>query len=191
MSRLYRVAGVDPALKNLGLAKMLFDLDTLELVELTRLSLVSTERDNSKQVRRNSDDLRRCKILYDGFQTFVGDCSCIFAEVPTGSQSAAGMKMCGVATMLLATSPVPVIEVQPTDTKLASVGSKTASKRQIIEWASGAFPHKDWLTAKSKGVLRLVDANEHLADAVAVCHAGVQSDQFKQLVAMIRGSLAA
>ena len=190
MALLYRVAGVDPALKNLGLAKMTYDLETGRLVDLLSLRLVQTEKDDSKQVRRNSDDLRRCKILYPAFQAFVADCSCIFAEVPTGSQSAAGMKMCGVATMLLASSPSPVIEVQPNDTKMASIGSKTASKAQIIEWASSKFPHPDWLHARGKATGPLIADNEHLADAVAVCHAGIQTDQFKQLVSMMRSMAA-
>ena len=51
----------------------------------------------------------------------------------------------------------------------------------MINWAFDKHPDVNWITKKRKGSLRLTNANEHLADAIAVIYAGIQSDQFKQL----------
>lgn len=187
---LVRVSGVDLGFENLGLASAVLDIKTGELV-VTGIKLVHTEIMAGKQVRKNSDDLRRCRELYEGFQRWVLGSACVFAEIPTGSQSAAGMKMCGLSIMLAASSPVPVIEVTPSETKLASVGNKTASKQQIITWAHDQWPGLEWIKhGSSKRADKLTNANEHAADACAIIKAGVGTTQFKQLTTLL-ASMAA
>lgn len=182
-----RIAAVDPALSNMGMVKMWLDLDTMAL-KFDDMKLVQTERQVTKQVRQNSDDLRRAKQLSKEFHAFVADCKIVFAEVPTGAQSARAMYAFGVAVGILAGCPRPLIQVQPSETKLATVGTKTASKEEMMEWAFEAYPDAPWLTRKVKGVIKPVDKNEHCADAAAIAHAGIKTEQFRGIIEMWRSS---
>lgn len=185
-----RIAAVDPALANLGMAKLALDLDTMKL-SVIDLMLIETDKQTTKQVRQNSDDLRRAKALTKGFHEFIGDCALVFAEIPTGAQSARAALAFGIAIGMLAGCTKPLIQVQPSETKLATVGTKTASKDEMIDWAVETYPDAAWLKAKSKGVMRFIAKNEHMADACAIAHAGIKTDQFLQLVAMLRTREAA
>ncbi len=183
----YLVAGIDPALKNMGVSIMRLNLDTLEL-ELLDLKLFETEKMTGKTVRQNSDDLRRAQELHRGLHENLTDVTVAFAEIPTGAQSARAALSFGVAIGILASCPVPIIQVQPWETKLATVGTKTASKQEMIEWAGEQYPDGPWLRRKLHGELVLVDKNEHLADACAICHAGVKTDEFQRLRSFWRAS---
>jgi Holliday junction resolvasome RuvABC endonuclease subunit len=180
------VSSFDPSLRNFGMAKLTLDLDTLAIT-IADLKLIKTEKQASKQVRQNSDDLRRAKELVREFQSFAGGTRIGFAEIPSGAQSARAAYSFGVSVGILAASPVPLIQVQPFETKLASVGTKTASKEEVIEWAVEAYPDAPWLKRKNKGNDVLLNDNEHLADAVAIAHAGIKTDQFRQIRALWLG----
>jgi len=196
LSSIIRVAGIDPSLSNFGMAKMLLNAETLAL-ELVEIATICTEPRKGKTVRQNSDDLRRAHELYSGFQAWMKDCTIGFTEVPSGSQHSRSALGFGLAIGVLASSPVQLIEVMPVETKLASVGSKTAEKPEIIAWAAANYPHAPWQTYQKdvtvKGKLKrragdLHDNNEHAADACAVIHAGIQTPQFKQLLALLKSS---
>lgn len=182
-----QVAGIDPALKNMGVARMALDTETLKL-ELLDLRLFETEKQTGKTVRQNSDDLRRAKELVQGLHETVADCAVVFAEIPTGAQSARAALSFGVAIGVLASCPKPIIQVQPWETKLATVGTKTASKQEMIEWAGETYPDGLWLRRKLHGEMVLVDKNEHLADACAVTHAGIKTEEFQRLMAFWRAA---
>ena len=63
MSKVIKVVGVDPSMSNFGLAIGTLDLDTDKL-EIHGLELVETKAGGTKKnVRVNSDDLRRAKEL--------------------------------------------------------------------------------------------------------------------------------
>lgn len=177
------VSAFDPSLANFGMARLSLDLQTLRF-EVQALQLVQTEKKASKQVRQNSDDLRRARELAIAFQEFAALTKIGFAEVPTGAQSARAMYAFGVSVGLLAACPVPLIQVQPHETKLATVGTKTASKEEMIEWAVETYPEAPWLKHIRGGKEVVGNKNEHLADALAIAHAGVKTDQFQQLRAM-------
>jgi hypothetical protein len=166
------------------MAKLELDLDTMTLGVLD-LELIDTERMVNKSVRQNSDDLRRSREIIKLFHAFVGDCSLAFAEIPSGAQSARAALSFGISIGLLASCPKPLIQVQPFETKMATVGTKTASKEEMIIWATEKFPDAPWLRAKG-GKKQVLNSNEHLADAVAIAHAGIATDQFLQLMAMRR-----
>jgi hypothetical protein len=193
-----RVAGVDPAFANFGIARMQLDLDSLGL-RLERVRTITTEKlaGKKKAIRQNSDDLRRAKELHDGFHEEIQDCRLVFAEIPSGAQHARSAFGFGAAIGVLASCPIPVIQVMPLETKLASAGFKTAEKPDIIRWAATTYPDIDWQTYHKdvivKGIVRrkigdLHEDNEHAADATAAVHAGIQTDQFKQLLALWRSS---
>lgn len=177
------VSAFDPSLANFGMARLALDLTTLHF-EVQDLKLVQTEKQTSKQVRQNSDDLRRARELARAFHDFAAQTKIGFAEVPTGAQSARAMYAFGVSVGLLAACPVPLIQVQPYETKLATVGTKTASKEEMIEWAVAAYPAAPWLKHIRGGKEVIGNKNEHLADALAIAHAGVKTDQFQQLRAL-------
>lgn len=186
-----KVVGLDPALSNLGIAIARVNIRTMEII-VDDLRLVQTDADNknSKTVRKNSDDLRRARLLYEGMVEACDGVSFAIAEVPVGSQSSRAMASYGVCLGLLAACPVPIVQVQPTETKLASVGSKTASKAEMIEWAMGKHPSAPWIMRKFNGRMEPVDKNEHLADAIAAIEAGIRTDQFKQATALLKAMKA-
>jgi len=195
MSKKITILGIDPALANTGIAVMRFNLETSEL-ELDALSLLETAPSkDGKKVRKSSDDLDRMLTLHAGVQGAISMFSPAFvvAEVPSGTQSARASFSNGGCCMMLAAVQyvVPLIQVSPTEVKVASVGHKHAAKEEMIEWAVGKYPAAQWLTVKRKGQMELVAKNEHLADAVAAVHAGIKTQQFLSAAAVLRSIRAA
>jgi hypothetical protein len=194
---LIRVAGIDPSMSNFGISRLLLDCDTLELsLEHFRTIQTEPQRGSKKVVRQNSDDLRRAQELHAGFQEELKGCILGFTEVPSGSQHSRSALGFGMSIGILASSPIPLIEVMPAETKLASVGSQTADKPEIIAWAAALYPDAPWLRYQ-KDVIRgkkkrkagdLHDDNEHVADSIAVAHAGIRTSQFKQTLALLRAA---
>lgn len=186
-----RVAGMDPSFANYGIVAM--DVPVQRGKPLLRaMRLISTDGRDRKVVRKNSDDMRRAAELHAGVGEFIAGnkCTLAMAEIPQGAQSARAAWCLGIALGVIAGVQIQIIQVSPIETKLATVGSKTASKAEMIEWAVSEYPDANWLTHKSKGKIIYSAANEHLADAVAVTHAGMKSEQFQQLVT-IMGSVRA
>jgi Holliday junction resolvasome RuvABC endonuclease subunit len=175
------VVGVDPALAHWGMCRAAINLSTLE-VKVVDLLLVDTEKTGSKQVRASSDDLRRASELRAAFHRFCVGAAMVIAEVPSGTQSARGAMSNGICLGVLASSPLPIIEVSPMETKLATVGKKTASKADMIAWATAMYPAAPWLMSRG----RLVAKNEHLADAVAIVHAGLRTQAFQSSISVLK-----
>jgi Holliday junction resolvasome RuvABC endonuclease subunit len=186
------IAGLDPALSNFGMAKGILDLKTGEF-ELKELGLQQTEKTTVKTVRTNCDDINRSRQIYDAMNDFLSDVRIVFAETPVGSQNASGMKAYGVSVALLATLVTPPIQVTAGQVK-AVTGKRNATKNQVIEWAAKQYPDAKWLPARltktsdpesfpkhPNGDL-LHKVNEHMADAIAAIHAGVESDEFIKLI---------
>jgi hypothetical protein len=195
------VAGLDPAFANFGIARMHLDLDTLSMA-LVRFRTISTEATKQKKViRKNSDDLRRAAELHDAMHEEMAGCTLAFAEIPSGAQHARAAFGFGVAVGVLASCKIPLLQVMPLETKIHSVNNKKAEKPEIISWAAGLFPDADWLryekdTRNKKGHLanRAGDLhldNEHVADAIAIIHAGVRLPEFKQSLALLRATAKA
>ncbi|WKZ86267.1 hypothetical protein N5B55_04775 [Ralstonia pickettii] len=189
-----KLLGLDPSLSNFGIAKMTLDLTDMS-VDVDDLVLVKTEPEQDKKkkkaVRQNSLDLERGRILHDALIEHAKGFQIAVAEVPVGSQSARAMASYGVCIGVLAACPVPMIQVTPSEVKMAGFGVKTATKDEMIEWAMQTYPAAPWLMRKEKGKLLPIAANEHLADAVAAVHAGILTDQFRQATALMRGLKAA
>lgn len=185
MSSVIKIAGIDPALANFGMVRGLFDIETGALrIESSRL--VQTVKDGSKQIRKGSDDLRRCREIVEAMQGFLSGVVLGCAEVPSGgAKSADALKSLSMATALLGACPVQLIEVNPAEVKLATVGKKTAAKEDMIEWAIDMHPEVEWFTYKRAGKTLYSDKNEHIADAVCAIYAGIQTQQFKNLVATL------
>jgi len=167
------------------MAKGVLDLETGHF-KLTDISLVKTATSTNKRVRKNSDDLERAKKLYKGIHAFLLDVDMVCVEIPVGSQTARAMMSYGACIGLLASVNIPMVQVTPTEVKLAGAGTKTASKQAMIDWATQRYPNAEWLTKKQKGVVSFIGDNEHIADALAAIHAGVRTEQFNQAIAFYR-----
>lgn len=192
---------IDPAFANMGLARVIVDTETMR-ISWRGFLLVRTERDHHKQVRKSSSDLERAKLLHDSLRDWVGEATLAFAEVPGGnSQSAVAARGLGIAVGVLASCPVPLIEVSPKEVKMVVSGGQSKesiSKAQVIAWAEKRWPDADWMRHEksSKGRVGkaglvgayrtgdLVNDNEHLADAMVAVAAGIQTHEFKRLVAL-------
>lgn len=109
-------------------------------------------------------------------------------EIPVGSQSARSMASYGICIGVVASIDKPLIQVTPAEVKLVATGSKTASKDDMIKWATEMYPEGQWLTTNKKGVVSFVNKNEHMADAIAAMHAGVKTDQFKGMLSAFRAA---
>jgi Holliday junction resolvasome RuvABC endonuclease subunit len=175
-----QVVGVDAAFSNMGFA--IADIDLISKKILVKdIKLVKTESMSGKSVRKSSDDLRRAKQLQAALVANSDHCYVAFVEVPHGSQSARASWSLGIAVGVLSSCPIPIIQVNAEQVKMASIGKKTASKMDIINWAYKLYPDLPWLKSKD----RLIQANEHMADAIATLHAGVLTDDFKLAVSMV------
>ena len=183
MTNVIKVAGIDPALSNFGMVRADFDLAT-GCVRIESVRLVQTVKDGSKQVRKGSDDLRRCREIVEAMRDFLDGVTLGFAEVPSGgAKSANALKALSMATALLGACPVQLIEVSPAEVKMATVGKKTAAKEDMIDWATETHPEAEWITYKRNGEMLLADKNEHIADAICAIYAGLRTQQFKNLTA--------
>jgi len=183
MSKLI-IAGLDGSLRNFGMTKMSFDI-TSGALDILDLKLIETQKDKSKSVRASSDNLLRAQEIARGVDDFLKDVTVCFAEVPSGGQDYNAVLGFGITIGIYAGIKIPLLEVAPIETKKCTVGTRTASKQEMIEWASETYPNAPWLTTKRAGVLVPTLKNEHLADAAAICHAGIVTPAFKQVQAIL------
>lgn len=186
---LLKVLGMDPSLRNWGIAAGMLDTDTGKLTIKT-VQVIQTSEPKGKQVRQNSADLHTAKQLMEGVAPFLEQANLIFVEVPVGSQSARAMASYGVCVGVLGAiraHGTPFFEVTPTEVKKSTVGSKTATKDEMISWAMATHPEAPWPMKVVKGVSSVVTGTaEHMADATAAIHAGLAGNEYKQLAAMMR-----
>lgn len=188
-----RVVGLDPSLRNWGVSKGSFDLYTNKLTVDT-LDVINPVLTKNKQVRQNSLDLESAKQLFGQVYTHIKDAHVVCVEVPHGSQSARAMASYGICVGVLGAiraSAVPFIEVSAAEVKLGSVGKKTATKQEMIQWATNNHPEAPWPTYKEHGKDLISEAKaEHMADAIASIYAGRETNQFQQLIQILKANHA-
>lgn len=191
-----KAIGIDPSLRNFGLVVAEIDISTEDYsFQIKEMLLAKSEGDKTskKTVRKNSDELRRAKVLYDAMISMIKKHNAAFAfvEVPVGSQSARAMASYGVCIGVLASCPIPMIQLTPTEVKLAGTSIKTATKQEMIEAAVIDHPEAKWLSYKRNGELQLSENNEHLADATFAIKAGMNTDEFRIAAEMMKNAHAA
>lgn len=187
-----KVVGFDPSLRNWGIAKgVLIPSQEMQL-SIDWLDVIQPVLPTGKQVRQNSVDLESAKQLAEAAWAAAKGAQAVFVEVPVGSQSARAMASYGICVGVLGalrTSGIPFFEVTPTEVKLASTGKKTATKLEMIEWASTKHPEANWPTYKSNGSTHISEAKaEHMADAIAAIYAGVACNSFQQMLAFTKAA---
>lgn len=182
-----KLVGFDPSLRNWGMASAHYSLESGTLT-VEKLDLINPVLPTGKQIRQNSFDLESAKQLYSHALAFAEGAHAVFVEVPVGSQSARAMASYGICVGVLGalrSSGLAMFEVTPTEVKLAGPGNKTATKQQMIQWATAKHPEAKWPTFKQHGISTISESKaEHMADAVAAIHAGIACNLFRQLLAM-------
>lgn len=183
MARL-NVLGMDPSMNNWGIAAGNLITETSQLT-IAHLACTRIAEAKGKQVRQNSHDLRTAQGLTEGVLPFK-KAHIVFAEIPQGSQSSRGSLGAGMCIGVLGALRAlgcQFIEVTPTEVKMASVGKKTATKAEMIEWAMATFPNAPWPLHHGK-----INAGmaEHMADACAAIVAGLRTNEYQQIAAIMR-----
>lgn len=178
-----KILGIDPSLNNFGYFFGILDLNTgfLENPHVY-LSQLPEKKSDKKVVRQNSHDMDCARFHIDNLKAFIShhqpDVVCV--ELPVGSQTARAMASYGICIGIIAGITTPLIQVTPTEVKLAATGIKTATKSDMIKWAVEQFPDAQWLKHGGK----LTAKNEHIADALGAIYAGVKTDQFKLITSL-------
>ena len=188
----FNVVGMDPSLRNWGIAKGVLIPSQKMQVRIDWLDVIQPVLPTGKQVRQNSVDLESAKQLCEAAWKAAQGAHAIFVEVPVGSQSARAMASYGICVGVLGalrTSGVPFFEVTPTEVKLASVGKKTATKAEMIEWGVKQHPEAQWPTYLSNGTMKISEAKaEHMADAIATIYAGIACNSFQQMLSFMKAA---
>lgn len=182
-----KVVGMDPSLRNWGLAGGIFDLDTWKL-ELKGMTVLRPVLPEGKDVRQNSSDLVAASTLYREAFDLTEGAHAVFVEVPVGSQSARAMASYAICIGVLGAlmKHRPIYQLNPTEVKVVATGKGTATKREMIQWAMKQHPAAPWPTHITNGKTVVTESTaEHMADAVAAIHAGVVSSQFTQTMALM------
>lgn len=179
------VLGMDPSLRNWGLASANFDPATGLLYDLT-LSVIQPKETTGKQVRKNSKDLEIARLLSEGLVAPVRAAKVIFVEVPVGSQSSRAMASYGVCVGILGALQAQgfqIIEVTASEVKKAMTGYKEASKNDMIAASLARYPLTNWPLQKNGEVVS--SKAEHMADAIGAINAGIKLPTFQNLLRLL------
>ncbi|WAK44953.1 putative holliday junction resolvase [Erwinia phage Fifi067] len=174
------VAGFDPSLNSWGIAEGMLDLEQGYLNDLV-LQTVEPEKKQGKQVRQNSVDIQRAEDLATTAIMVARRSKVVFVECPVGSQSANGMKAYGIVVGVLGairSLGIPVIEVTAMESKKIFTGDKNATKQKMIDAAVKLYPDANFPMYRGQVAVKA----EHVADAIAAIHAGVQTPVFQNLM---------
>jgi Holliday junction resolvasome RuvABC endonuclease subunit len=176
---------MDPSLRNWGLCSAVYDTASKAL-SVNYVKTVCPALSPNKQIRQNSLDLESAAQLSGEACQAAHETDAVFVEVPVGSQSARAMASYGICVGVLGAlraGGTTFFEVNPTEVKMASFGSKTATKQEMIDWATAKHPEANWPTVKRNGKSAVSSAKaEHMADALATIYAGIASQPFQQLL---------
>lgn len=187
-----RVVGMDPSLRNWGIAVGELDLDT-KTVLILKLTTITPVLSKGKQVRQNSLDLESAQQLCAAVLQAVKQADAIFVEVPVGSQSARAMASYGICVGIMGSlraAGTPFFEVTPTEVKVSAVGNPNAKKAAMIAWGLTQHPEANWPTYRKNGMDVVSEAQaEHMADAIATIYAGLKLNQFHQLITTLTNHL--
>lgn len=184
MSSPISVMGLDGSLANFGIAVAIVDSDTSKIIEVKDLVLSKTKKDS--KLKRADDDFARFQQHWGVVKDIAtkNNVNIMFGEIPSGAQDArASFAFGGVTSMLSGLSTYYDLSVvTPAQVKVAATGNKFADKEDVIAAMYKLYPNAPWITGKKANAmdittpsgLYLTNANEHLADAVAVVIAGLK-----------------
>lgn len=178
MNKEIRFLSIDPSMANTA---FVWGVIKDRKITLHNWSIVRTKKEKTKKIRASSDTISRAKeIIQELFRVtdFVNP-EITFAETPSGSQSASGMKSYGMSCAIIALLNPDAIQVTPEEVKKLTVGKKDASKDQMMAWAENG--HKYFGFERKKDSSLNKSTMEHVCDAIAIVHAGIQTKEFAQI----------
>lgn len=173
-------------MSNWGIAHGLLDLET-GCLDTPHLEVIIPTEITTKQVRQNSKDLHEAEQLSKVALDYARRSKIVFVEVPVGSQSARAMASYGMCVGILGAiraEGIPLIEVTPSEVKIALAGNKNATKTDMIREAMHWYPEANF--PYHHGKLSNKKA-EHMADAIGAIHAGVGTPMFQNLMRLFTG----
>lgn len=183
--RTIRVVAADPTLKHYGIAT--FDYDfiinkvsnvKLEIVENPDLHLQSVINSPFKRVDQGYETLKAGNKIFNRLKHHLKDADLLVTELFVGARCYAALYSLLGGFIMAAFTDVPVILVLPHDAKKVISGNlandTNAGKREIIKWAKKEFPEANWYST--------LKYNEHVADAIAIGVAGVNSEKFESVL---------
>lgn len=187
------VVGFDPSMNNWGISRGILTLDLVDrrksTLNISHVDVICPVKSEAKQARVNSKDLEAASQLASNAIAAAQDAHAIFVEVPVGSQSARAMASYGICVGILGSlraNRIPFFEVTPTEVKMATVGKRTATKEQMICWATAQHPEANWPTYIRNGEVLISETKaEHMADATAAIYAGLRLPSFQQMLNML------
>jgi len=189
-----KILGMDPSLSNFGIVHATLNIETLKITP-EAMYVLQTEPEKDKKVRKNSEDLDRCKILHKGAVEATEGRFLAFIEVPVGSQSSRAMASYGVSLGVIAAvaNTMPIVQLTPSEVKMAGCGIKTATKGEMIDAMVAKYPNAPWprYTQNGKGFKKgdiHAGEAEHIADALAAIEAGIATDEFRRTIAVLRAA---
>jgi Holliday junction resolvasome RuvABC endonuclease subunit len=176
------VLGMDPSMSNWGFSRGTLNLKTMQLT-VDKIWTVKTEKTSAKKkIRVSSDDLERARALSDALEEACEGVQIAFVEVPHGSQSASGAKSYGMCLGVLGQCRVPLVQMTEQEVKMGTIGKKSATKRESIDWAFKHHSKAGWAMRNGQPQAN----NEHMADAINTIHAGIKNDQFQGALSIIK-----
>jgi len=191
MGQTIQVVGLDPSLRNWGICKATLDLTALKLT-VHEVDTVQPTKLTGKQVRQNSTDIDAATQLSIGAQAAIKGAQAVFIEVPVGSQSARAMASYGICVGVLGglrAGGGAFFELTPKEVKVAATGKGTATKSEMIAWATKHHPEANWPTYMRKGEILISEGTaEHQADALGAIYAGIQLPEFQRLITFMKAA---
>lgn len=184
-----KILGSDPSLTSWGLALVEVDVDTLEMKPLA-IDCITTEKSKNKTIRASSDKLLRARKLSHEYAAWEKKANLNAAEIPSGAQSANAAYAFGLVVGVISGHSKPLIEVTPTEVKKTVTGYNTASKEEMVEWATDLFPDLPWKPGKAY-LGKYAKVNEHMADALAIVYTAARTETFRTAATMMRTALVA
>tara|TARA_R110000851_G_scaffold59347_6_gene137359 strand:- start:436 stop:996 length:561 start_codon:yes stop_codon:yes gene_type:complete len=186
MANKISILGQDPAFSNFGLALVDVDPITGEMSPLW-IDLIETKKSTVKTVRVSSDKLHRARIISVRVREAEEFCTIIAAEIPSGAQSASASNALGIALGIVSGHTKPLIQVSAAEAKKAATGYSDASKGDMVQWAYELWPDLTWVKGRSKDMPEgLANKNEHMADALAIVKASIETQTFKTIASVLK-----
>lgn len=180
------VLGLDPSLRHWGMAEAFLDLSTGILS--TPLGSIIEPRDlQGKNIRVNMNDQWLAEQLAVPVIAACKRARAIFVEVPVGSQSARAMASYGICVGILGAVRalgIPYFQVTAAENKRLFTGNPNATKKQMIKQLIKYYPEIILPQGQTKGSIG--DKSEHIADAIASIHSGVNTTEFRTVLEILR-----
>lgn len=174
-----KVVGLDPSLRNWGIAIGSIPLDT-GVLAIEELRTVHTEpQPKGDRTAASTWDIQSAYTLFEGVFDVIKDADIVCIEVPTGSQDAKAAKGRGICLGILGSIySNKLIFVTPQSVKKI-IGKKDATKAESVEQAVLKHPEAPWPMYRGKVS---VGKAEHSADAIHAIYAAAQTNEFKTLI---------